>query len=341
MEPQQILICNEPSPMSPSPPSTSMAMKMSTTTTTTSITAHTRIRLDSSLSSTSTTSTISSIRGDRSITNLFDSPNSSSSGYDSNLSTMSQHSFDDDFDDEIENDENLGRNHHHHHPHHHHPRQQTRSSINDGSNNDPFVIAGKLDQHMLDDNQRILRNLLSIEDRCIPWNVDTIVYQSTQYQITDSIRSELIDWMFEVCEAFRCEEGIFALSVNYLDRILLAIPTLPKSQLQLTAVVCMLIASKIRQCTVMDPIDLSVATDHTCSVSDILIWEPIILKRLNWDVSSVIATDYLDSILLFVEKILKRFVCEQKPKQEQNSQMKFDQSNLEDDFDDENLSMKI
>ena len=77
--------------------------------------------------------------------------------------------------------------------------------------------------------------------------------------------------IFKVCEQYKCEPGIFSLSVNYLDRFILAKPNIPKQHLQLAGIVCMLIASKIRQCNTFDLEFLIYASDHAFTVEEILV----------------------------------------------------------------------
>lgn len=56
--------------------------------------------------------------------------------------------------------------------------------------------------------------------------------------------------MFQVCEEQNCEDQVFPLSVNFLDRFLCACD-ISKTHLQLTGAVCLLLASKVRQCTAL------------------------------------------------------------------------------------------
>lgn len=119
-----------------------------------------------------------------------------------------------------------------------------------------------------------------------------------------------------------------------MDRFLLASPEIRKYQLQLIAVVCLLIASKIRQCQAINPYDLSYMTDNSVEVEQILVtllilctiidqsytnhfcvwfdsiivvqnWELLVLKRLQWDVSSILAIDYLDHILVNLPELVQ------------------------------------
>lgn len=54
----------------------------------------------------------------------------------------------------------------------------------------------------------------------------------------------------KVCEEQSCEDQVFPLSVNFLDRFLCACD-ISKTHLQLTGAVCLLLASKVRQCSAL------------------------------------------------------------------------------------------
>ncbi|RWS17277.1 G1/S-specific cyclin-D2-like protein, partial [Dinothrombium tinctorium] len=100
-----------------------------------------------------------------------------------------------------------------------------------------------------------------------------------------------------VCEELKCDEIVFPLAINYVDRFLSS-TSIKKSQLQLLGAVCLLIASKLRQCQAIHSEDLVYYSDHSLSVAEIITWELFVLSRLKWDISSVVATDFVDHLLL-------------------------------------------
>nr|KAF6461561.1 cyclin D3 [Molossus molossus] len=100
------------------------------------------------------------------------------------------------------------------------------------------------DPRLLGD-QRVLQSLLRLEERYVP---RASYFQCVQREIKPHMRKMLAYWMLEVCEEQRCEEEVFPLAMNYLDRYLSCVPT-HKAQLQLLGAVCMLLASKLRETT--------------------------------------------------------------------------------------------
>lgn len=74
----------------------------------------------------------------------------------------------------------------------------------------------------------------------------------------------------QVCTEQQCEEEVFPMSVNYLDRVLSVVPV-RRSQLQLLATVCMFIASKFKDTTPLSAHSLVVYTDRSITLDDLLV----------------------------------------------------------------------
>lgn len=75
----------------------------------------------------------------------------------------------------------------------------------------------------------------------------------------------------QVCEVLSCEVSVYPLTINYLDRFLEKKPAIRKQQLQLVGVVCLLIASKIRQCKTISVDQLCYMTDNSVTSTEILV----------------------------------------------------------------------
>ncbi|KAJ6659896.1 hypothetical protein lerEdw1_018352 [Lerista edwardsae] len=154
------------------------------------------------------------------------------------------------------------------------------------------VIRARRDPHLLRD-RRVLQNLLSQEERYSP---RVSYFQCVQKEIQPYMRKMLAFWMLEVCEEQKCEEEVFPLAMNYVDRYLSCVPT-RKNHLQLLGAVCMLLASKLRETMPLTVEKLCIYTDNSITPGQVLDWEYLVLEKLKWDLVSVIANDFLDHIL--------------------------------------------
>ena len=95
------------------------------------------------------------------------------------------------------------------------------------------------------------------------------------------MRRMVTTWMIEVCEEQNCQEEVFPLAVNYLDRFLSLVPT-RKCNLQLLSAVCMLIASKLKEETPLSCEKLCIYSDNSITCQELLDWEILVLKNFKW-----------------------------------------------------------
>ncbi|NWU04046.1 CCND3 protein, partial [Urocynchramus pylzowi] len=142
-------------------------------------------------------------------------------------------------------------------------------------------------------DRRVLQNLLSLEERYSP---RVSYFQCVQRDIQPYMRKMLAFWMLEVCEEQKCEEEVFPLAMNYVDRYLSSV-AVQKNHLQLLGAVCMLLASKLRETMPLTVEKLCIYTDNSITPQELLHWELLVLERLKWDLVSVIANDFLPHIL--------------------------------------------
>ncbi|XP_042528626.1 G1/S-specific cyclin-D2-like, partial [Dipodomys spectabilis] len=137
--------------------------------------------------------------------------------------------------------------------------------------------------------ERALRNLLSAEERYLP-------PRARAPRLRPHARRALAAWMLEVCEEQKCEEEVFSLAMNYLDRFLAGVPTL-KAHLQLLGAVCMFLASKLKGSSPLTAEKLCVYTDNAVTPHELLEWELVVLGKLKWNLAAVTPHDFVEHIL--------------------------------------------
>lgn len=141
---------------------------------------------------------------------------------------------------------------------------------------------------------RVLQNLLSTENRCLP---SVEAFLQTQKQITLANRAVLTSWMLEVCTELQRRTDMFPLAVNYMDRVLCAV-NFKRGNLQLLGTASMLLASKMSDLSI--PLDVRLLVLYTdCSVNmhQVVTMELQILNILRWDISVVTPHTFIDHIL--------------------------------------------
>lgn len=148
------------------------------------------------------------------------------------------------------------------------------------------------DPALLNDD-RVLLNMLGQEEKYTP---TTAFFTCVQKDVTPQMRAIVSNWMLEVCEAQKCQEEVFPLSMNYMDRFLSVCPIV-KTQLQLLGTACLLLASKLREPEHLSAAQLVSYTDHSFTEADLWSWELLVLSKLKWDMSAVTPHDFFDHIL--------------------------------------------
>jgi len=156
--------------------------------------------------------------------------------------------------------------------------------------NDPVIFG----------DDRVFQTLLQKQSKYIP--------SSHSYYhgfIQPELRKEVADWMLEVCEhqslQYRngptCPPEVFCLAMNYVDRFLSICTNVARSQLQLLGAVCLMVAWKVREHEPLPAQKLVEYSDFALTLDDIMEWEVLLLSKLEWDVSAVIAFDFVEHIL--------------------------------------------
>ncbi|XP_030745816.1 G1/S-specific cyclin-D2-like [Sitophilus oryzae] len=143
-------------------------------------------------------------------------------------------------------------------------------------------------------HDRVLRNLLKAEDRyALPCPRS---FASVQPEITPAMRKIVAEWMMEVCEEQKCQDEVFSLATNYMDRFLMCC-AIKKTQLQLLGTACMLLASKLRETRPLAVSVLVYYTDNSINKDQLSSWELLVLSKLKWDIAAITPHDFLQHLL--------------------------------------------
>ncbi|KAF7690069.1 G1/S-specific cyclin-D3 [Silurus meridionalis] len=168
-------------------------------------------------------------------------------------------------------------------------RENVHFSQNDKESVGPVLAA--CDPVLLRD-PRVWRNLEVLEQSC---TISGSYFGTVQKEVQPRMRKILTMWMLKVCEDQRCEHEVFLLAAQFVDRYMAQYP-MDVSNLQLLGAVCIFLASKIRDTSPLSATKLCLYSDNTFSIMELLEWEIEIVSRLNWDLASVLPSDYLDPL---------------------------------------------
>ncbi|KAL8624954.1 hypothetical protein ACOMHN_039841 [Nucella lapillus] len=143
-------------------------------------------------------------------------------------------------------------------------------------------------------DERVLKNLLSAEDKYVP----PACYFScgVQTDIKPFMRKMVSEWMAEVCTEQKTEEEVFPLAMNYLDRFL-CVQNIHRTRLQCIGAACMFLASKLKENYHISAEQLVMYTDHSITLQELRDMESTILQVLKWDLSAITPNDFVAHIV--------------------------------------------
>ncbi|XP_030271368.1 G1/S-specific cyclin-D1 [Sparus aurata] len=142
-------------------------------------------------------------------------------------------------------------------------------------------------------NDRVLHTMLKAEENYLP---SPNYFKCVQKEIVPTMRKIVATWMLEVCEEQKCEEEVFPLAMNYLDRFL-SVETTRKTRLQLLGATCMFLASKMKETVPLTAEKLCIYTDNSVQPGELLQMELLVLNKLKWDLASVTPQDFIEHFL--------------------------------------------
>jgi cyclin B len=126
-----------------------------------------------------------------------------------------------------------------------------------------------------------------------------------QTDLSERMRGVLVDWLVEVHWKFKLYPETLFLTINLLDRFLSVKPNIPRSQLQLVGVTCLLIAAKYEDIYAPEIKDIVHICDKTYKKEEILSMEVLILNTLGFKITT-------PSALLFLLRMAKIARCDER-----------------------------
>jgi len=149
--------------------------------------------------------------------------------------------------------------------------------------------------------ERVLAALLASETKYLPEVGDYM--HKIQRDLVPSHRKIVTDWMLEVTEEQECSPQVFLSAVQYLDRVLACLP-IKRTQLQLLASACLLLASKLHDPRPMSLLNLVVFTDCSISVPELQSMEMLVLEKLRWELAAPTSAQLLALLMARMEHLL-------------------------------------
>lgn len=117
------------------------------------------------------------------------------------------------------------------------------------------------------EDERILHNLLRTEEK---YTLTSCYFKCFQTELTCYMRTIVCGWMLDVCEEEKCQNDVFPLAMNIMDRFL-SVVRIRKNQLQLLGAVCLFLASKLRQTRPIEAEKLVQYTENSITSEELVV----------------------------------------------------------------------
>ena len=150
-------------------------------------------------------------------------------------------------------------------------------------------------------SERVLAALLASETMYLPECGDYM--HRVQRDLVPQHRKIVTDWMLEVTEEQECSPQVFLSAVQYLDRVLATLPV-QRTQLQLLASACLLLASKLHDPRPLSLLNMVVFTDCSISLHELQAMEMLVLEKLRWELAAPTSAQLLSLLVQRMEHLL-------------------------------------
>jgi hypothetical protein len=125
---------------------------------------------------------------------------------------------------------------------------------------------------------------------------------SVKSSITGRMRQILADWLFHVQTRFNLLNETLHLTINLLDRSLIALcDSINKENLQLLGVTCLFISSKFEEISVPSVEDFVQIAGGVFNKEDVFVMEQEVLRALDFDLGTPHAIQFLRRYRFYVE----------------------------------------
>lgn len=122
-------------------------------------------------------------------------------------------------------------------------------------------------------------------------------YMQRHPQLQPKMRTILLDWLMEVCEAYKLHRETFYLAQDFFDRFMATQQDVVKTLLQLIGVTSLFIAAKLEEIYPPKLHQFAYVTDGACTEDEIISMELIIMKALNWNLNPLTVVSWLNIYL--------------------------------------------
>ncbi|XP_032557335.1 G1/S-specific cyclin-E1 isoform X2 [Chiroxiphia lanceolata] len=120
------------------------------------------------------------------------------------------------------------------------------------------------------------------------------LYLQRHPQLQPKMRTILLDWLMEVCEAYKLHRETFYLAQDFFDRFMATQQDVVKTLLQLIGVTSLFIAAKLEEIYPPKLHQFAYVTDGACTEDEIISMELIIMKALNWNLNPLTVVSWLN-----------------------------------------------